>query len=310
MKITTQETIKKFKQKHGNIYDYSKVEYKTAKTKVTITCKEHGDFEMTPNNHLCGNGCPYCAGRFRSREEKFQHVKTKFHSNIDYSLVTIDNFDLSPIEIGCPVHGVVSVNPSAHFGNRSGCPLCGKEIAANKTKMTIDEFVSKSNKVHDYKYDYRDVVLLGAHKKVRINCKVHGPFYVTPANHWSNKVGCPSCSKKNKSRGELKIAKFLDSINVSYHEQKKFKPLGQLKFDFFIPSLNLLIEFDGKQHYFPISWTKKKSPEEQFSLIVSRDAIKTKFAIDNNIRLERIRYDENLEQRLNEIFECHDNLLI
>lgn len=46
--------------KHGNKYDYSKVKYVNVRTKVNITCLEHGDFLQTPHAHLAGQGCPQC----------------------------------------------------------------------------------------------------------------------------------------------------------------------------------------------------------------------------------------------------------
>ena len=57
---TTEEWVILAKDIHGDKYDYSKVEYTTSKTKVTITCPIHGDFEQTPNNHLNGTGCSKC----------------------------------------------------------------------------------------------------------------------------------------------------------------------------------------------------------------------------------------------------------
>ena len=57
---TTQEVIKEFKDIHGDLYDYSLVEYKTDKTKVKIICKEHGMFEQEPRGHKIGQGCPKC----------------------------------------------------------------------------------------------------------------------------------------------------------------------------------------------------------------------------------------------------------
>ena len=48
--------------KHSNKYVYDKVEYKTARLPVVITCPIHGDFEQTPDNHLKGCGCPSCNG--------------------------------------------------------------------------------------------------------------------------------------------------------------------------------------------------------------------------------------------------------
>ena len=57
---TKDEFIKKAKTVHGDIYTYHKVEYISAKTDVTITCKKHGNFFQAPTNHLSGNGCSAC----------------------------------------------------------------------------------------------------------------------------------------------------------------------------------------------------------------------------------------------------------
>ena len=60
-RLTTEEFIKKSIKKHGNKYDYSKVEYANNKTKVCIICPEHGEFWQTPSSHLRGSNCPVCS---------------------------------------------------------------------------------------------------------------------------------------------------------------------------------------------------------------------------------------------------------
>ena len=55
-----EEFIKKANEKHDNKYDYTKVGYMNAHTKVCIICPEHGEFWQKPNSHLNGNGCPIC----------------------------------------------------------------------------------------------------------------------------------------------------------------------------------------------------------------------------------------------------------
>ncbi len=61
--------IKKAKEIHGDKYDYSLVEYKHSKEKVKLICKEHGMFEMKPNSHLNGQGCPVCINAGRSNQQ-------------------------------------------------------------------------------------------------------------------------------------------------------------------------------------------------------------------------------------------------
>lgn len=51
---------------HGDIYDYSLVEYTRSKDKVNINCKIHGVFEQRASNHLVGRGCPECGNTLNS----------------------------------------------------------------------------------------------------------------------------------------------------------------------------------------------------------------------------------------------------
>ena len=59
-KLTTQEFIEKAQKIHGERYDYSKVDYKGAHSKVCIICPTHGEFWQKANNHTNGQNCPMC----------------------------------------------------------------------------------------------------------------------------------------------------------------------------------------------------------------------------------------------------------
>lgn len=60
--------IDRAKEIHGDKYDYSSVNYITAKHKVLIKCPIHGDFWQTPDKHIQGNGCPKCTQPFSKNE--------------------------------------------------------------------------------------------------------------------------------------------------------------------------------------------------------------------------------------------------
>lgn len=60
-KYTTEEFILKANKVHSNKYRYDKVNYIDSKTKVTIICPTHGEFEQQPNNHLDNKGCSKCS---------------------------------------------------------------------------------------------------------------------------------------------------------------------------------------------------------------------------------------------------------
>ena len=59
-RMTTEEFIKRAMCINGDRYDYSFVEYKNNKTKVKLICPKHGEFMVSPNAHLRGDGCPLC----------------------------------------------------------------------------------------------------------------------------------------------------------------------------------------------------------------------------------------------------------
>ena len=87
----TDEFIRKAKLKHGDTYDYSKVECKKSKDKVIIICKTHGEFQQIPSNHLFGSGCNKCGyckstEKLRSNTEEFiRKSKLKHNDTYDYS---------------------------------------------------------------------------------------------------------------------------------------------------------------------------------------------------------------------------------
>jgi hypothetical protein len=56
----TIDFIEKANKIHNNTYSYEKTDYKKSRKNVIITCKAHGDFSQTPNDHLNGNGCQKC----------------------------------------------------------------------------------------------------------------------------------------------------------------------------------------------------------------------------------------------------------
>lgn len=134
-KMTNETFIEKAKQIHGDKYDYSNVVYKNNKTKIKIRCPIHGEFEMTPHNHLSGQICPKCSINHPYTEEEFIKKASIVHngkynySNTKY--VGIYNM----INIKCPIHGDFTQNASSHI-NGCGCPKCNNSRLENKV-MTI-----------------------------------------------------------------------------------------------------------------------------------------------------------------------------
>ena len=64
---TTEQFVVEAKQKHGDKYDYSKVDYNNTHENVVIVCNSHGEFQQTPNSHLRGAGCPMCVNKTEAK---------------------------------------------------------------------------------------------------------------------------------------------------------------------------------------------------------------------------------------------------
>lgn len=110
----------------------------------------------------------------------------------DYNLVEYKN-NRTKIKIICPEHGVFEQLPYNHIGLKQGCPSC----FGNK-KMTKEDFIRKSTKIHDHKYDYSLVIYKNNFTKVKIICPIHGIFEQKPVNHIIQKQGCLICSGKHR----------------------------------------------------------------------------------------------------------------
>ena len=83
-KSNTQDFIKKSKIVHGDKYDYSKVEYKNNRIKVTIICPLHGEFSQKPLDHLHGSGCPECGKKFGIAEKQVLKALREKYENVEY----------------------------------------------------------------------------------------------------------------------------------------------------------------------------------------------------------------------------------
>lgn len=198
-KLTTEDFILKARQVHGWKYDYSKVNYINAKTKVCIICPKHGEFWQTPNRHLKCQGCPIC-GRINCRgnkkydTSKFIDAARKVHGDkYGYSKVKYIN-NKTKVCIICPVHGEFWQTPDGHLAG-NGCLYCKGNKLREAFYLGKDKFISIAKSKFGDKYDYSKVEYVNIDTKVCIICKNHGQFWQTPSTHLKGR-GCPFCSKE------------------------------------------------------------------------------------------------------------------
>jgi hypothetical protein len=278
--LSKDDFIKKSVSKHGNLYDYSLVNYINNRTKVEIICTKHGIFNQTPQSHLNGSGCSMCNVKCIKNDELIKRFNDKHNGSYTY-LLCEERYKLSDfIDIKCEIHGVFTQRISNHLV--SGCQKCGGFVYDN------DDFVDKSIKVHGDKYDYSLSVYKNFKTDVNIICKKHGIFKQKPYLHTSGS-GCAKC---NEPKGEKIISWFLTKKGIKYETQKTFDDCvykRKLRFDFYLPEYNTCIEYNGIQHYEEV---KAFGGHSYLLDIKNKDNIKVNYCNNVNINLLVIKYTD------------------
>jgi len=239
------------KLSHCQNYSFEKVNYVNNKTKVIVTCKEHGDFEISPGHLLSGEGCPKCRyiksaqGKRRSIEEVIALAREVHGDRYDYSLITDYKNDRIKYPIICPEHGVFYQVMNNHIKGKQGCPKCGRIVTSSKTKFTTDEWIAVAKEVQGDRYDYSKVNYIDGSTKVCIICPKHGEFWQDPSNHIHLKHGCPKCGNIISSP-EKGIVSFLRTVLPKNDIIKEnVKNIIDKELDIFVPKYNIAIEFNG-----------------------------------------------------------------
>ena len=313
VKLDVDEFIRRANLVHDYKYDYSKVKYINSNTEVIIICKEHGEFPQKPNKHLIGHGCRLCSankgGVKLTTEEFIKRSIEKYGFYYDYSEVDYKNMN-TDVYIICPKHGGFWQKPSVHLSKyvKYGCDECSNEQVSFNNKLSTEEFLLRIKLIFRDRYLYDFVKYKGYDSDVILICKKHGKFKRN-ASKLLRGYGCPSCTC-SKSIGEIRIENYLTDNKIEYETQKTFQDLksshnAYLRFDFYIPSKNLCIEFDGKQHFEPYDFSGKLTKKEtlnEFENLKIRDKLKNDYCNKNNIKLLRIKYNENIKNKLNKYF--------
>ena len=293
-KITHDEFIKRSIDKHGNKFNYDKVEYINQYTPVKIECPVHGYFEQIPKSHMAGYDCRSCSQlrvaatlkgvkKINRLDDKTIIDRLKDMYDYDYSKCKIIGTRNSAIisDIICPKHGFFSKKLNNHMRLKQGCNFCGKN------NLSKEVFIERSNIIHQNKYDYSKFNYINNRELSIIICPEHGEFKQAAVKHLDGQ-GCPVCYRNIVSKGEKFIRNFLISKEINFDEQKEI-PGTKLRMDFFIPSKNMCIEYDGIQHFEPRS---RFGGKDEFDIQKDRDLRKNNYCKDNNIKLFRISYKD------------------
>lgn len=237
-----------------------------------------------------------------SKEEFIEKAKLIHGDKFEYIGDYINTH--TKIDIKCNTcNTIFSQRANSHLKG-TGCKKCQyNNLPQNNLKCTVEEFELKCKELHNDRYDYfQDYT--GSRNKISIYCKIHNKIFTQYAYaHLNKNQGCLLC--KSLSKGEDKIIKIFDSWGFEYIREKTFDDLlsnkgSKLRFDFYLPYLNLIVEYDGPQHFEPIKWF---GGEEYYNNLVENDKIKEKYCKQHDIKLFRIKYNENIFKRLDSLFE-------
>ena len=141
---------------HNNKYDYSKVNYINCKIKVKIICPIHGEFEITPDNHVSKHGCSKCKlsqGELNIikilEENSINYVnQKKFNNCINKRKLSFD-FYLPEYNVCIEYDGVQHFESIEYFGG-------DKEFEYIKYKDNIKNNYCLSNNIKLFRISYMD----------------------------------------------------------------------------------------------------------------------------------------------------------
>jgi len=310
-RLTTEEFINRSKEIHKNKYEYRDSVYKGWESKISIKCPNHGIFDQRACDHF-KSGCPKCAREHTSEIERRPLNNFIFHSNkthgnkYDYSKTIYKN-NRTKVAIICPRHGMFFTSPENHLIGY-GCIKCNKE----KRNIEYQKyFIKKSKEIHGDFYNYSRSIFIGHMKKIKIICPKHGTFFQLADSHLRGS-GCIKCILKQESKLEKIIKEFFKGWIIKRHKKLYSKEHGKYRyFDFFLKSNNykIIIEYDGKQHFEPVRFSKKmtrEKAEEKFKSQKRTDELDPLFCKRKGIKLYRVSYKENMAEFLKNLPEIRE----
>ena len=236
----------------------------------------------------------------RDTKTQFQE-KFEKRSNGEYQLLSDYHLSREKIKIKHLKCGNEFEMTPNSFLNGCGCPNCKGLKISNKLTSTVNTFIEKMKEIHGENItlygDYKNM-----HTKANFICNNCGHIWCAlPTNitHKSNPTGCPICKV---SQGERRINQYFKLYNIENAKQVKFDSLigignNCLSYDFYLPTYNILIEYQGRQHYEPV---EAFGGQKYFDIQQEHDRRKRQYAKDHGIKLLEIAYwdFDNIEEIL------------
>lgn len=250
-------------------------------------------------NHVTASKCMGNSTKKLSLEYVLEKCRLLPDSeNYDFDNVVYTNIR-TPLTVLCKLHGKFEIYVTG-LENQHGCPICDIIVSRHKRHLSLDHYIIAASELHHNKYDYSALNALNfIDKKIPVICKTHGQFSIRKSAHISpsQMYGCQQCGNC-RSIGEERISTFLRNNEIEYISQAQFSwalsinDKMPLRFDFYLPKFNMLIEFDGVHHFKPSRYggQSEESAELQHKRTKLYDSIKVCNAIVKGMQIIRISY--------------------
>lgn len=268
-------------------------EYIDCKHKLEFICNNHKDkgviyqtLDGIINSHQY---CRYCGIEKRGEKYRISDEVIQQRCN-ELGLIYIGRYVKKQetwVQFKCKIHLDKGIQDIGWYHLKTcavGCAYCtGRYKTTEEFKKEMSDINPDIEIIGEY---------TGSENPVECQCKICGHKWSPIGRSLKNGQGCPTCTS---SKGEIRVKQFLDNKKIVYITQKTFDDCvykEKLRFDFYLPTYNILIEYDGEQHFRPVDFANRglEWANKVFEYNQIKDKIKNDYCKDNNIKLIRIPY--------------------
>lgn len=279
--------------------------YKNLTTRMNCVCIKHNkNTSKTMQEILRGQGCYEC-GLEKLSEKSYcniTEVQERISQNNPHIKLITYNGITEYANCYCEKHDEkFKKYPASMVNKKSGCSQCYAENLRETQGMGIDEFKRRLKNVHP------DIEVVGEYVKnnipIDLYCKKHDYYFSLSPVAILERLSC--CEKSMITYKEENMCSLLESWDYKITRQKIFedcKDKRHLQFDAYLDDYNIAIEYDGEQHFYPVSFGQQSKDDviERYRYTIKHDKIKEKYCREHNIPLIRIPYweFENMDRYL------------
>lgn len=300
-KFSVRKTQQEFEQEVARVGKgkYEVVgKYTRANEKIAIKHIVCGiTYLVTPNHFLSGSKCPECSGLKRKTQAWFV-TQVKKQVGDEYTVIgCYVNMSTKVLIRHNLCNHTYGVTPTHFIHSHSRCTYC-----LGTHHYTNDEFIDRVQKLVGNEYLFMEPYV-NSSTKLRVLHNVCGREYSVKPNDFFTGRRCPYCCVPH---GELLIKKWLTNNSIAYEQQKKFSTLQDklpLSYDFYVPSVKTLIEYQGGQHFWSVDYFGGRNG---FLKQVKHDKMKAEFAKSHGFKLLCPTYKLNTYEMVSTYLE--DNI--